>query len=71
MRLFVAVPLGDRARRRLLRLQQDIDVHSARVRWLTEDQLHLTLKFLADVEDGGSPEYVSCQDIIVTRKIAA
>ncbi len=51
MRLFVAIPVDDQIKRRMLQVCDDIDVRDARVRWCSEEQLHLTLKFIGDVED--------------------
>ncbi len=51
MRLFVALPVDDQIKRRMLRVCDDIDVRDARVRWCSAGQLHLTLKFIGEVED--------------------
>ncbi len=51
MRLFVAIPVDDQIKRRMLRVCDDVDVRDARVRWCSAEQLHLTLKFIGEVED--------------------
>ncbi len=51
MRLFVAIPVDDQIKRRMLRVCDDIDVREARVRWCSAEQLHLTLKFIGEVEE--------------------
>ncbi len=51
MRLFVAIPVDDQIKRRMLRLCDDIDVRDARVRWCSAEQLHLTLKFIGEVKE--------------------
>ena len=51
MRLFVAIPVDDQIKRRMLRVCDAIDVRDARVRWCSAEQLHLTLKFIGDVEE--------------------
>ncbi len=51
MRLFVAIPVDDQIKRRMLRVCDDIDVRDARVRWCSAELLHLTLKFIGEVED--------------------
>ncbi len=51
MRLFVAIPVDDQVKRRMLRVCDDIDVRDARVRWCSAEQLHLTLKFIGEVEE--------------------
>ena len=51
MRLVVAIPVDDQIKRRMLRVCDDIDVRDARVRWCSAEQLHLTLKFIGEVEE--------------------
>ena len=51
MRLFVAIPVDDQIKRRMLRVCDDIDVGDARVRWCSAEQLHLTLKFIGEVAE--------------------
>ncbi len=51
MRLFIAVPLDERIKQKMVRVKDRIDVDNARVRWCTADQLHLTLKFIGEVGD--------------------
>jgi len=50
MRCFVAVELSPALREPLLRLLRDLP-RLSEVRWCTEDQLHVTLKFLGEVAD--------------------
>ena len=56
MRLFVAILLNDDVRAALARLQQNLERRCDGVRWVREDQLHVTVKFLGDVSDGDVPE---------------
>ncbi len=51
MRLFVAIPVDDQIKSRMLKVRDRIDVSDARVRWCSAEQLHLTLKFIGEVED--------------------
>jgi 2'-5' RNA ligase len=46
MRLFIAIPLPKRVKRKLLDLQQPIDG----MRWQSQEQMHLTLKFVGEVD---------------------
>ena len=46
MRLFIALPMPDKVKDRLVELQQPING----VRWQDKQKLHLTLKFLGDTE---------------------
>ncbi|MEE8169174.1 MAG: RNA 2',3'-cyclic phosphodiesterase [Phycisphaerae bacterium] len=51
VRCFVAIELDDGARASLARLQQRLDGGARDVRWVRVEQLHLTLKFLGDVDE--------------------
>jgi 2'-5' RNA ligase len=51
MRCFVAIELDHALRGPLLRLLRERLPASKHVRWCGENQLHLTLKFLGDVDD--------------------
>ncbi|NLG41695.1 MAG: RNA 2',3'-cyclic phosphodiesterase [Phycisphaerae bacterium] len=51
MRSFVAVDLAPELRRPLVRLLQELP-RVRDVRWCTQDQLHVTLKFLGEVDQG-------------------
>ena len=52
MRCFVAVELEDALRRPLIGLLHRQLPRTRDVRWCTEQQLHVTLKFLGEVSDG-------------------
>jgi len=51
LRLFVAILLDDEVRTALGRVQQTLDRRCDGVRWVRTDQLHVTVKFLGDVDD--------------------
>lgn len=51
MRVFVALSLDDEIKQKMLSAQRCIDTAQAKVRWSTNDQLHLTLKFIGEVPD--------------------
>jgi 2'-5' RNA ligase len=53
IRTFVAVELGDDLRRSLIALQERLkrDLRSGRVEWTRPEALHVTLKFLGDIEE--------------------
>jgi 2'-5' RNA ligase len=53
MRAFIAIPLAGEARRAVASLQRDLGVAGADVRWTAPDALHVTLKFLGDIDDAG------------------
>ena len=50
VRSFVAIELPVELKRRLAAVQAELELAGARVRWAVEETLHLTLKFLGDVE---------------------
>jgi len=51
MRLFVAILLDDEVRAALGRVQQQLSPACSGVRWVRQDQLHITAKFLGEVPD--------------------
>lgn len=55
MRLFAAIELETAIGERLVRLQRELRGFERSIRWLTPDQMHLTVKFLGDVPDGDVP----------------
>lgn len=50
MRLFVAAPLPDDLRRSLARIQATLETAPLPVRWVRPEGIHLTFKFLGEVE---------------------
>ena len=56
IRSFIAMPLGDGVRRRAVRLIQRLQRPDDAIRWVPTDNLHLTLKFLGDVDNVQVPE---------------
>ena len=51
MRLFAAIPMPDPAREALLHLLAKLEHTSWPVRWVGDDNLHLTVKFYGEVPD--------------------
>ena len=52
VRTFMALPLSEAVKARLVAAQEDLAAASeARIRWVARENLHLTVKFLGDVED--------------------
>lgn len=51
IRTFIAVELPAEVRGRAARLQQTLAESGAGVRWVAKDNIHLTMKFLGEVED--------------------
>ncbi|KUK11714.1 MAG: 2',5' RNA ligase [Moorella sp. 60_41] len=50
MRLFVAITLSEEVNSRLASLQDELRTCGADVKWVERENLHLTLKFLGDLE---------------------
>src|SRR5690606_27082218 len=56
VRTFVAIEIDAAIRREAARLIQRRNSSGADVRWVDQDNIHLTLKFLGDVDDVELPE---------------
>ena len=50
-RLFIAVELPDEVRKNIIELINELKSSGAAVKWVAEENLHITLKFLGWVED--------------------
>jgi 2'-5' RNA ligase len=55
LRTFIAIDLGKTIRDRCLALQETLARGGAEVKWVEEENLHLTLLFLGEVEDRDLP----------------
>lgn len=55
-RTFIAVEIGSPAREVLLRLLKQLEGELPGVRWTQPDQLHLTLKFIGEIDNRDLPE---------------
>lgn len=55
-RTFIAIEVGSPAREVVLRLLKQLSSELSGVRWTQPDQLHLTLKFLGDIDNRTLPE---------------
>ena len=63
IRLFVAIPVPEPALSALQARLRDLRSRKWPVRWVREDGLHLTLKFLGWVEDTRPSIWISCLPI--------
>lgn len=52
LRSFIAIELPDTVKSALAGLQDDLKKEGADVRWVKPDNIHLTLKFLGDMDEG-------------------
>jgi len=69
MRLFVAIELSADVRSMLVRMQRSLRKFDGAVRWLRDDQLHLTLKFLGQIRDAAVPAVVDALDRSVSEGV--
>jgi len=51
IRTFIAIPLSDRIKEELSKLQEELKQNEAEVKWVRPEGIHLTLKFLGNVEE--------------------
>ena len=56
MRAFIAIPIPEKGRSMLDRLQQNLRSCRPDVRWVAIPSIHLTLKFLGEVDPEIVPE---------------
>ena len=56
VRTFIAVEISSEVRSRAARLISQLEATGANVRWVKPEQMHLTLKFLGDVDLREIPE---------------
>ena len=56
MRLFVAIDLDDAIRQKLVRFIDGVSGFAPDVRWMKPEALHLTLKFIGELNDARLPE---------------
>jgi RNA 2',3'-cyclic 3'-phosphodiesterase len=62
LRAFVAVPISDAVAVFLRQLQAQIQLPAANIRWVTAENIHLTLKFLGDIDPSRVPEVAARMD---------
>jgi RNA 2',3'-cyclic 3'-phosphodiesterase len=68
LRTFIAVELPEEIRRGLIKIQNDLDLPGLEVLWVRTEAMHLTLKFLGDINRQDVPEVGrlmrdACEDI--------
>jgi 2'-5' RNA ligase len=51
IRTFIAIEMSEAIRRRAASLQAELSAHADHVKWVEPQQMHLTLKFLGDVDE--------------------
>jgi 2'-5' RNA ligase len=59
MRTFIAIDLDREIKERLTSLIQELDKVSKKIKWVRKEGMHLTLKFLGEIEEKKIPEVES------------
>jgi 2'-5' RNA ligase len=62
LRAFVAVPLPDEVAAFLMRIQARLQLPGRNIRWIAEKNIHLTLKFLGDIDPSRVPAIAARMD---------
>ena len=65
MRTFIAVELTEDVRRALRDVQARLRAGGADVKWVEEENLHLTVKFLGEVQDERLPDVIAATRLAV------
>jgi 2'-5' RNA ligase len=68
VRSFVAIELPKELRANLVVTQRELELTGARVRWAAEETLHLTLKFLGDVERARLVEVARAVEVLARER---
>jgi 2'-5' RNA ligase len=70
MRCFIAISLPEEVRRRLEQIQRELKKFNADITWTRPEGIHLTLKFLGEVESNTLPQVKSVveQAALVEKK---
>ena len=51
MRLFIAFDIPEKVREQLVSIQEKIKADDAKIKWVASENMHLTLKFLGEVDE--------------------
>ena len=69
MRLFIAIELSDEVKAALRASQRMLSAFDRTVRWVTDEQMHLTLKFLGEVADDAVEEVNVAAELVVEASL--
>lgn len=64
MRSFIAIELSDQIRESLAQIQSHLKYSGADVKWVQKDNIHLTLKFLGEIDENKSQQIKAILDEI-------
>lgn len=68
MRAFIAIELPEEARDFLRRLQGQLKTCGADAKWVAPSNIHLTLKFLGEIDERKLPEITAAMEAAVAEK---
>jgi len=51
MRAFIAIDLPDKIKGYLSKIQKELKINSAKIKWVEKENLHLTVKFLGELDE--------------------
>jgi len=69
MRAFIAIPLDEEAHKELSILQERLRKANADIKWVKPSNIHLTLKFLGEIENRQAEEIIArLQDITKSQR---
>jgi len=69
-RLFLAVPMDDQIRARLVDMRTRLSAADADIRWVAPENLHLTVAFLGDRGEGQVPDIASFTEHVAANTAA-
>lgn len=68
MRVFIAVDFSDNVRQRLAEMIKSLRQTDIRASWVKTENLHITMKFIGDVDEGSVPDLCLILDRIGTKE---
>ena len=70
IRSFIAIPLASDVRRATIRLVERLRRENDGIKWVPTDNLHLTLKFLGDVDNTEIPDVCEVLHRVAARELS-
>ena len=62
IRIFIALELPEEVKKEILKIQRRLVIKDAKIRWMSKENTHLTLKFLGGVEESLMPNIYETMD---------
>jgi 2'-5' RNA ligase len=70
VRCFIAIDIPEDVKAEIAGLQRSLKQYGARISWARSESIHLTLKFLGDVEPGSIPDVIGALEAAVSSSTA-